>query len=209
MLFRQDVLQGIAEGRVSLAFRRWRKNAPANGSTLRTSLGVLSLDRVAVIDEGDITADDILRTGLSTTALQSSIEGEGTLLRIEVRLVGDDPRVALREQVPSPDELDSDIARLHRLDAATAAPWTRRCLQLIADQPAIVSRVLAAQVDCELPVFKRRIRQLKELGLTQSFEVGYRLSPRGEQVLRHFDTHASLGQRRAGRPPSAERTEST
>ena len=69
--------------------------------------------------------------------------------------------------------------------------------------------VLAAQVDCERPAFKRRIRQLKELGLTQSLEVGYRLSPRGEQVLRHFDTHASPGQRRAGRPPSAERTEST
>jgi hypothetical protein len=31
--------------------------------------------------------------------------------------------------------------------------------------------------------FKRRVRQLKELGLTESLEVGYRLSPRGRTVL--------------------------
>ena len=28
--------------------------------------------------------------------------------------------------------------------------------------------------------FKRNVRKLKELGLTESLEVGYRLSPRGE-----------------------------
>ena len=210
MLFSLDVLQGIAEGRVSLAFRRWRKNAPADGATLRTPVGVLSLDRVTVIDEGDITADDILRTGLSTAALRRSIAGEGTLLRIEVRLVGDDPRIALREHVPSADELDVVVARLRRFDTAAASPWTRLYLWLIADQPAIVSRVLAPQVGCDVPAFKRRARQLKELGLTESLEVGYRLSPRGEQVLRHIDDgHASLEPRRAGRLPSAERTEST
>ena len=59
MLFREDILQGIAEGRVTLAFRRWRKAPPVDGSTLRSPVGVLSLDRVTVIDEGDITADDI------------------------------------------------------------------------------------------------------------------------------------------------------
>jgi hypothetical protein len=28
MLFRRDILQGIAEGRVTLAFRRWRRAPP-------------------------------------------------------------------------------------------------------------------------------------------------------------------------------------
>jgi hypothetical protein len=28
MLFRRDTLQGIAEGRVTLAFRRWRRGRP-------------------------------------------------------------------------------------------------------------------------------------------------------------------------------------
>lgn len=35
--------------------------------------------------------------------------------------------------------------------------------------------------------FKPRVRQLKELGLTESLEVGYRLSPRGRAVLRHLE----------------------
>jgi hypothetical protein len=34
--------------------------------------------------------------------------------------------------------------------------------------------------------FKLRVRKLKELGLTESLEVGYRLSPRGKAVLQHL-----------------------
>jgi hypothetical protein len=59
-------------------------------------------------------------------------------------------------------------------------------LQLIADQPGIVSSVLAQQVQADVPPFKRRVRQLKELGLTESLEVGYRLSPRGRALLEYL-----------------------
>jgi hypothetical protein len=118
MLFRREILQGIAEGRVTLAFRRWRRAPPADGSSVRSPVGVLCLDRVTVVDEGDITMEDV-----------------------------------------------------------------RHATQLIADRPGIVSRVLARQVDSDVPPFKRRVRQLKELGLTESLEVGYRLSPRGRAVL--------------------------
>ena len=65
MLFRRDILQGIAEGRVTLAFRRWRRAPPADGSSLRSPVGVLCLDRVTVVDEGDITPDDVRRTGMT------------------------------------------------------------------------------------------------------------------------------------------------
>jgi hypothetical protein len=183
MLFRHDILQGIAEGRVTLAFRRWRRAPPASGSSLRSPVGVLVLDRVTVVDEGDITPADVRRTGLSREELRASIAGDGTLLRIELRLAGDDPRIALRERVPERAELDATLARLARIDAASGAPWTTRYLQLIADRPGIVSRVLAGQVGAEVPPFKRRVRQLKELGLTESLEAGYRLSPRGRAVL--------------------------
>ena len=183
MLFRYDILQGIAEGRVTLAFRRWRRVPPADGSSLRSPVGVLSLDRVTVVEEGDISAADVRRTGMSPAELRASIAGEGTLLRIELRLAGDDPRIALRERLPESAELDAIVARLSSIDAASAAPWTTAYLQLIADQPGIVSRVLAQQVEADVPPFKRRVRQLKELGLTESLEVGYRLSPRGRAVL--------------------------
>ena len=183
MLFRHDILQGIAAGRVTLAFRRWRRAPPTAGSSLRTPVGVLRLDRVTVVDEGDITPDDVRRTGLAVDELRASIDGDGTLLRIELRLDGEDPRIALRERLPEQAELETLIAKLARIDAASAAPWATRYLQLIAGQPGVVSHVLAAQVDADVPPFKRRVRQLKELGLTESLEVGYRLSPRGHAVL--------------------------
>src|SRR5690242_16433117 len=100
MLFRHDILQGIADRRVTLAFRRWRRAPPADGSTLRSPVGVLRLERVTVIDEGDITREDVSHTGMSIDELRASISGDGTLLRIELRLAGDDPRTALRQRVP-------------------------------------------------------------------------------------------------------------
>lgn len=65
MLFRHDILQGIAEGRVTLTFRRWRRAPPRDGASLRTPIGVLRLDRVSVVDEGDITPEDVRRTGMT------------------------------------------------------------------------------------------------------------------------------------------------
>lgn len=186
MLFRQHILEGIAAGSVTLAFRRWRRAPPADGSSLLTPVGVVRLDRVAIIDEGDITADDIRRTGMSAAELRASIAGEGTLLRIELHRAGDDPRVALRERLPGTADIDVIVGRLARLDAAAKSPWTTRYLQLIADHPAVVSHVLAKRTDVDLPTFKRRVRRLKEIGLTESLEVGYRLSPRGAIVLRRL-----------------------
>jgi hypothetical protein len=149
MLFRRDILQGIAEGRVTLAFRRWRRAPPADGSSLRSPVGVLCLERVTVVHEGDITMEDVHRTGMSSEELRASIAGEGTLLRIELRLAGDDPRIALRERLPEPAELEAIVARLARIDALRPILWTKRYL-LIADQPGIVSRVLAPRVEADV-----------------------------------------------------------
>jgi hypothetical protein len=183
MLFRADILQGIAEGRVTLAFRRWRRVPPADGSSLRTPVGVICLDRIREIDEGDITPEDVARTGMAVDELRASLAGEGTLLRIELRLVGGDPRIALRERLPDAAEIETIVAKLARTDAASARPWTTRYLQLIGDRPAVVSHTLARKANADVLTFKRRVRHLKEMGLTESLDVGYRLSPRGRAVL--------------------------
>lgn len=186
MRFRQSILQGIADGRVTLAFRRWRRTPPADGSSLRSPVGVLCLERVTIVDEGDITAADIGRTGMTREDLRASIAGDGTLLRIELRLASEDPRVGLRARSPDRDELAAVSARLARLDRGSRAGWTTRYLELIADQPGIVSHALAKQVGADVVPFKRRVRHLKELGLTESLDIGYRLSPRGWTVLVHL-----------------------
>ena len=52
-------------------------------------------------------------------------------------------------------------------------------LELIAANPDVRAPELAARLGRETLAFKRDVRKLKELGLTESLPVGYRLSPRG------------------------------
>src|SRR4029453_778058 len=75
--------------------------------------------------------------------------------------------------------------------ASSHGPWTRQALELIDRNPGVVSTVLAAKMGLERPVFKIDIRKLKESGLTESLEVGYRLSPRGKRLRAHLRTPAN------------------
>src|SRR5215207_9205825 len=185
MLFRQDVLRRIGEGDVTLAFRRWRRPTVRAGETLRTRVGVLAIDSVERVDEEHVTDADARRAGAADReTLLAGLPGDGALHRIEFRLAGPDPRIALRERSDiSPAEraeLDARLARLARLDAASRhGPWTTVVLDLIAERPATRAPDLAASLGRETAPFKADVRKLKELGLTESLEVGYRLSPRG------------------------------
>ena len=53
--------------------------------------------------------------------------------------------------------------------------------------PGTQAATLAAELDREKLKFKQDVRKLKELGLTESLEIGYRVSPRGKAVLRWLD----------------------
>jgi hypothetical protein len=56
-------------------------------------------------------------------------------------------------------------------------------LEAIRERPGVRAPDLAASFGRETRPFKADVRKLKELGLTESLPVGYRLSPRGEAVL--------------------------
>jgi hypothetical protein len=103
---------------------------------------------------------------------------EGDLYRIELHLAGPDPRTVLREQLPTPEEMQAIHARLTRM-----GEWTYEYLQAIAANPGVRAPDLAASFNRDTHPFKLDIRKLKELGLTESLRIGYRLSPRGEAVL--------------------------
>ena len=64
-------------------------------------------------------------------------------------------------------------------------------LRTIAARPATRAADLAASFGRETQPFKLDVRKLKNLGLTLSLEVGYRLSPRGEAYLRHIRSDSS------------------
>ena len=80
-------------------------------------------------------------------------------------------------------DVDAINARLRRWDDAAESPWTRQHLEMIANNEAVRAPDLAARVGLDTPRFKRRVRQLKGLGLTISLDVGYRISPRGRAYL--------------------------
>ena len=188
MLFRQDSLDGIREGRITLAFRRWRRPTVRTGGTLLLPIGQLRIVEVRQIAEDDITDDDARRAGyVSRQALRDELAGrtEGALYRIELGTLGPDPRIALRMRGSLSDgELTTLRGKLAKLDAsAPGGPWTRRVLELIRDHPAIRAGDLCTAVQMERLPFKANVRKLKALGLTESLEVGYRLSPRGEALL--------------------------
>jgi hypothetical protein len=152
------------------------------GGTLRTRVGVLAIESIDVVDERDVTEADARRAGAeSREALLAALPGHGPLHRIELRLAGPDPRIALRARSDiSPAERAEIDARLARHDAASRhGAWTATVLGLIAERPGTRAPDLAASVGRETAPFKADVRKLKELGLTESLQVGYRLSPRG------------------------------
>lgn len=191
MLFTHDVLVGIASGEIDLAFRSWRRPAVRPGTELRTAVGVLVIGEVEAVPESAVTDRDARRAGFADRErlLADQRRGEDRrLYRIGVRFAGDDPRIRLRQDTDvSPAELDEIVAELGRMDARSrSGPWTARLLELIHDQPAVRAAELAAQVGRERLPFKADVRKLKERGLTESQETGYRLSPRGQLVLGHL-----------------------
>ena len=68
MLFKAPVLAAIAEGKVDLAFRRWRKPTVKAGGTLTTPVGVLAIDAIAVVGPETISDADAIRAGYADAA---------------------------------------------------------------------------------------------------------------------------------------------
>mmetsp|Transcript_14198 Transcript_14198/g.56599 ORF Transcript_14198/g.56599 Transcript_14198/m.56599 type:complete len:196 (+) Transcript_14198:312-899(+) len=124
------------------------------------------------------------------TALASGVPADAatTLYRIRVRFAGADARIALRDTTAdllASDDVFEDVRnKLDAMDRAARGPWTRATLRLIEARPATLAADLAAELgSLETRTFKQRVRRLKELGLTESLERGYRLSPRGALVV--------------------------
>ena len=133
MLFRHDALEGIREGRITLAYRRWRRPTVRTGGTLLLPIGQLQIVEVKQIAEDDITDDDAIRAGYaSCEALREELASrtEGALYRIELGAVGPDPRIALRSRGSlSDEELEALGRKLAKLDAsAPGGPCTGRVL---------------------------------------------------------------------------------
>jgi hypothetical protein len=160
---------------------------------LLTPIGELAIEAVEPIALADITADDATAAGFDElkAARAAVASGQGEVHRIRFRLAGADRRIALRADAES--DLSGPLKKLARLDAGPRGAWTRQALELIAAHPATRAGDLAPRLGWDTPTFKTHVRKLKALGLTESLEVGYRLSPRGAAVLARLAAGASGG----------------
>ena len=194
MLFQARFWPLIADGSVTVTFRRWKRQQVIAGHRYRTGHRIvgrmmIEVDGVREVDPARITKADARRAGFPDVAtLVGQLRGEPELpvYRIAFHVVDEpDPRSVLAASDALTDADRDDIQRrLDRLDrASTHGAWTRAVLETIAAQPATRAADLAAQFGRETLPFKTDVRKLKNLGLTESLEVGYRLSPRGAAYL--------------------------
>lgn len=150
---------------------------------------MLHVEAIDAVDPATITDADARRAGFDDATELRSFIGDGTdpVYRIAFHLAGEDPRTALQHDAElTPDDVAELEKRLARLDSASKhGPWTTTTLDAIAAHPGRRAAHLAATFGRDTPSFKLDVRKLKNLGLTISLDVGYRLSPRGEAFLRN------------------------
>jgi len=189
MLMPMRFRPGIESGAITVTFRRWKRPQVVAGNTYRTAVGRLVVEVVDVVDPASITKADAKRAGFASPAdVVRELRGTDDLptYRIGFRLARDpDPRAQLAARgALSAEEITDLRRRLERLDRASAyGSWTMETLRAIEARPAVRAADLAAAFGREKEPFKLDVRKLKNLGLTLSLEIGYRLSPRGEAFL--------------------------
>lgn len=192
MLFRRATLDGIASGDITLAFRRWRRPTAKAGGRVRTVAGVVRIGEISVCAAASLSEADATASGFSSLAALQAMLGPDDrtpVYRIELAGIEPDERVELRQQA---EPTGADWAKI---DAAFAR-WERATpgyfpsiLKLIHDRPGIAAGSLAAELGAEKLKFKQDVRKLKAFGLTESLDIGYRLSPRGEVVSTWLRRH--------------------
>ena len=181
---------GIWDGSITVVFRRWRTRQVVAGGIYRTPAGRLMVDEIEVVKPSRIRLRDAKAAGYPTvTAVRDDLRGDPAdpVYLLRVHPVADpDPRaeLAASDDLTSAD-IDDIALRLARLDRASSyGAWTGETLRIIAENPEVRAPDLAARLGRETLPFKLDVRKLKNLGLTLSFPIGYRLSPRGAAYLK-------------------------
>jgi hypothetical protein len=191
MLFAGSDRDGVAEGRITTAYRRWAEARVVAGRIYRTNAGRIEIDSVSQVNPdliADNDADVIAADRGNAKDVRRRLRGneDWPTFLIKFHLVeGPDPREELAASDDlSAAELEDLRGRLATLDELSRhGVWTTDTLRLIQAKPATRAGDLAAEFGRDMAGFKLDVRKLKNLGLTYSLEVGYKLSPRGAAYL--------------------------
>jgi hypothetical protein len=186
MIFKLNQLRGIKSGKIAHAFRRWEKPNVKTGSTMKTAVGVICVTDIEPVKENSITKYDATKAGYESVDLLMKDLNKGTvgtIYRVKLKYISEDPRLALREKTDLTDgEYQKFKTKLERLDK-TRGPWVMKVMKLIKQYPERRAAELAEIMQMDKLDFKVNVRKLKNLGLTISHEIGYSLSPLGEVIM--------------------------
>lgn len=190
LLFKKPFWDGLVSGAITLTFRRWQKPHVRPGGRYRCHpIGVLVVDAVDLVPVASIGDADARAAGFATRAALvdylaelGPLDDATPIYRVALHHGGDGDRVdiALDDDL-SDDDVRAIRERLAKMDRD--APWTKKTLAIIDEHPRVAASKLAEKLGRDTASFKADVRKLKKLGLTQSFEVGYEIAPRGRAFL--------------------------
>ncbi|MEM9857424.1 MAG: ASCH domain-containing protein [Bacteroidota bacterium] len=189
MQFKRHHLEGIKEGSITLAFRKWKRPTVKKGSLLNTAIGRVEIGNIQEVNISIISELEAQKAGFASLSeliqLLETIK-EGNIYRIEVAYHSPDPRLQLSSKAElTDDEFGALKKKLERLDQySQTGIWTREVLEAIRDHPLLKALDLAEILGRDKGWLKLNIRKLKNLGLTISHNPGYELSPLGRAYLK-------------------------
>ena len=194
--FTEDAYPLIAAGKLTVTWRLWKYAHVKAGKQYNLGSwdgapGSIYIDDVRTVRVADLTAGDAREVGRADVAslvaacaahTRATVTPDTLLYRVAFHW---SPDILTKPTLP----LDEIEKRLARLDASSPyGPWTLQTLRLVEENPQVISRDLARQLDIPRPEFKLLVRKLKGLGLTISYPIGYELSELGMAYLDHAES---------------------
>lgn len=192
MLFQARFHERIRSGDIRCTVRVWHRPRVKVEGRYRLPGGAVVVDEIQETRLDAITPALARRCGFASLAdlMKTAKHGAGErvfVIDFHFDATGS-ARPALATGACSAEELANLVLRLEAMDRRSRiGAWTLATLRAIEARPGVLAAKLARSLGRPRDAFKRDVRKLKNLGLTFSLDVGYRLTPRGEALL------ASLG----------------
>ncbi len=188
MLFQRRFHERIRSGEIRCTVRIWQRPHVKAGGRYGLAGGAIVVDKIRETRLDDITAALAQRCGFSSLVdlLKTAKHGPGE--RVFVIDFHYDGKTSGRPKpetgAVSAEELAKLVQRLEAMDRRSRiGAWTLATLRAIEGRPGVLAAKLARSLGRPRDEFKRDVRKLKNLGLTFSLEIGYRLTPKGEALL--------------------------
>ena len=188
MLFQRRFHDGIRSGEIRCTVRVWKRPHVKVGGRYALGAGAVVVDKIHETTLDDLTPALARRSGFASLLDLLKIAKHGAGERVFVIDFHYDGKASARAKpatsVVSVEELAKLAERLDAMDRRSRiGPWTQATLRAIGARPGVLAAKLAKSLGRPRDEFKRDVRKLKNLGLTFSLDIGYRLTPKGEALL--------------------------